>query len=456
MKRSLKFSPKINNSFRPHGKWGDVLIAVIPISWCLNILSNSNFILRLVEWQAESSSLTLRVRGKQWYWVYKIDMHAQESLRRHNIQTGNQHWNVVKRGSASSQLANLQTLNNLEKQGLLDANVGDFMKLRKAAGKLQVSGAWAWYQDSAPRSPFGLKKDSGVPSDIMPQDALAGIVRGSAEQGRTSVEDIVFTWSYGPSCQGWKPAELELVWDYHQTTDKSDLMKRFVISRKPRRPIFKTVPAIHNKPLTVGRGLLSGLLPLEGSNTLHKWNFNYTGARYVNGSIEQVQPNWTAQKLAAQNYFFIIKQKRFFYKSPVATDQIIFNQSAFFGQNDAGMFTKKEMKFLYQNNIYNKRLLRTSRILVLPTRTNITVITNSFDVIHSWFVPGLGFKLDCVPGRSTHHTLHIINSGFYYGQCAEICGRYHHHMPIRICAMPFTHFMFWWDNRVVPAFRQRK
>jgi len=51
--------------------------------------------------------------------------------------------------------------------------------------------------------------------------------------------------------------------------------------------------------------------------------------------------------------------------------------------------------------------------------------------------------MDCVPGRSTHHTFYVDNAGFYYGQCAEICGRYHHHMPIRVCALPFEHFLIW-------------
>ncbi len=90
------------------------------------------------------------------------------------------------------------------------------------------------------------------------------------------------------------------------------------------------------------------------------------------------------------------------------------------------------------------RLLRTKRILVLPAHVNITVITNSYDVVHSWHIPGLGLKMDCLPGRATHHTLYIDNVGLYFGQCAEICGRYHHHMPIRLCALPFEHFLVWW------------
>ena len=71
--RTLKFRPKIVSSFRPHGKWGDLIICLIPVSWCANILINSNFLLKLLEWQAESSLFTIRIRGKQWYWVYKFD-----------------------------------------------------------------------------------------------------------------------------------------------------------------------------------------------------------------------------------------------------------------------------------------------------------------------------------------------------------------------------------------------
>jgi heme/copper-type cytochrome/quinol oxidase subunit 2 len=98
----------------------------------------------------------------------------------------------------------------------------------------------------------------------------------------------------------------------------------------------------------------------------------------------------------------------------------------------------------------SRRLLRTQRTLVLPAQVNLTLVTNSYDVIHSWFLPALGLKMDCVPGRSTHHTFYIDNLGFFYGQCAEICGRYHHHMPIRLCLLPFEHFFVWWQHFGLP------
>lgn len=102
------------------------------------------------------------------------------------------------------------------------------------------------------------------------------------------------------------------------------------------------------------------------------------------------------------------------------------------------------LKNTYVDIVYptKKRLLWVNKQIVLPTGTPITIITNSYDVIHSWFLPGLGLKMDCVPGRSTHHTIFIEKPGYYYGQCAEVCGRRHHHMPIKILAVPFTHFLY--------------
>ena len=72
--RTLKMHPKIVTSYRPHGKWGDFLACTIPAVWCVNILTNSNFILRLTEWQNESSLFNVRIHGRQWYWVYKMDL----------------------------------------------------------------------------------------------------------------------------------------------------------------------------------------------------------------------------------------------------------------------------------------------------------------------------------------------------------------------------------------------
>jgi len=34
----------------------------------------------MIEWQTESNVFTLRVRGKQWYWVYKFEVKNYQLL----------------------------------------------------------------------------------------------------------------------------------------------------------------------------------------------------------------------------------------------------------------------------------------------------------------------------------------------------------------------------------------
>ncbi len=92
--RNLKMRPKISTSFRPHGRWGDFLAGVIPAIWCLNILANSNFILRLVEWQNESSLFTVRIRARQWYWVYKFELKNFTDILSAPKNVGNNRWSV--------------------------------------------------------------------------------------------------------------------------------------------------------------------------------------------------------------------------------------------------------------------------------------------------------------------------------------------------------------------------
>ena len=53
------------------------------------------------------------------------------------------------------------------------------------------------------------------------------------------------------------------------------------------------------------------------------------------------------------------------------------------------------------------------------------------DVIHSFWVPSLGGKLDMIPGRTTRLRLTAERPGIYRGQCAEYCGGPHALMALR-------------------------
>jgi len=362
--RLLKFSPKMTTSQKSHGKWGDFIICFVPITWCVNILSNSNFILRMLEWQTESSLFTIRVRGRQWYWVYKIEI--KDILKSINVakNVGNNYWDLFNNNSTEDLSFNLNLLQ-------LKKHNEDFLKT---------------YQ--------------------------------------TKLIDLQLKTN-------------KLNYDF-QLTDNQTIN----IMHSTYNPNKRTFRA-HNYTLP-------NTLKLSINDTLNsKW-----------------QNTEVLSKDTPDNLYFVLKQKRF---APVAkrVDSIVIksiekhlnlinNEVLTLKEQNSQTWRWSTKRLKYKATdiaaTYNRRLLRTKRVLVLPSNINLTVITNSFDVVHSWYIPGLGIKLDCIPGRSTHHTLFIDHAGFYYGQCAEICGRYHHHMPIRICALPYEHFMIWWYHYGLPYF----
>lgn len=83
------------------------------------------------------------------------------------------------------------------------------------------------------------------------------------------------------------------------------------------------------------------------------------------------------------------------------------------------------------------------RPLVLPTGQTVRLQIAADDVIHSWWVPELGFKRDAIPGFINLMDIAIDKPGLYRGQCAELCGTGHAYMPIVVQAIAATEFQTW-------------
>ena len=81
--------------------------------------------------------------------------------------------------------------------------------------------------------------------------------------------------------------------------------------------------------------------------------------------------------------------------------------------------------------------------MVVPVGVPIRLQTTGADVIHSFAVPSLWYKLDAVPGRINEKVLFIKEPGVYYGQCSELCGARHGYMPIVVEALPMAQFEAW-------------
>ncbi|MEJ2457954.1 MAG: cytochrome c oxidase subunit II [Novosphingobium sp.] len=81
--------------------------------------------------------------------------------------------------------------------------------------------------------------------------------------------------------------------------------------------------------------------------------------------------------------------------------------------------------------------------MVVPAGEPIRLQVTASDVIHSFAVPSLWFKLDAVPGRINEKVLMIDKPGVYYGQCSELCGAKHGYMPIAVEALPRDKYDAW-------------
>ncbi len=87
--------------------------------------------------------------------------------------------------------------------------------------------------------------------------------------------------------------------------------------------------------------------------------------------------------------------------------------------------------------------LAVDKRMVVPAGVPIRIQTIGADVIHSFAVPSLWFKLDAVPGRLNEKVMFIKEPGVYYGQCMELCGARHGYMPIAVEALPKDEFEHW-------------
>lgn len=69
------------------------------------------------------------------------------------------------------------------------------------------------------------------------------------------------------------------------------------------------------------------------------------------------------------------------------------------------------------------------RPLVIPARRKVRLLVTSADVVHAFWVPGLGIRVDAVPGVVRTVWVIPVAPGTYRGQCAAFCGARHAFMP---------------------------
>lgn len=421
--RTLKFRPKLMTSMRPHGKWGDLLICLIPLSWCINILINSTFLLKMIEWQTENSLFTVRIRGRQWYWVYKLDLKDFADIISANKNVG--HNRIY-----------YPSFGNLEK---LDDYL-HIVSLRGANKWLKKYWSTQIYQqdkfDNYSLVSF-LNKDESFLNNNTNIGGVKAMYSNTYDfyvDFFKLYENVYFNKSKKNNFVLFNDFDESLRWTKRASGTNAPL--KFI-----KLPINNFFIENIDESANLIRVRYNTHNTIKHKNVPNTNYYTFKQKRYKHRN-----------KVLDTVRYFRDEQGEFTKAERSRTRPYLLNNSVILNEykNDLS----KTLRLLQKNKKHDeffsvglyKRLLRTRRTLVIPAHVNITAITNSYDVVHSWFIPGLGLKLDCIPGRATHHTFYVDNVGFYYGQCAEICGRYHHHMPIKVCALPFEHFVIWWQS----------
>lgn len=495
--RVLKFRPRIVSSFRPHGKWGDLLVCLIPVSWCVNIIINSSFILKMIEWQNESSLFTIRIRGRQWYWVYKYELKAFTDILSAPKNIGNNHWQVSTPGDLKTADDYLHIL-QLRSQNKWIKNYWNDVLVRNAkVKKNNVVSSQEKFKLS-----FSKLNDSIFFLDKLQQNVQSGdfnLEFNSSYLNNFNNQKLIFD----SNINFFVRLKLNKSnWDKLNNSDLLENSNSYNNLSTNDYFFFKNFGFFAKKQSSLLSSKFWGEIFDNNLNSVNRFSDFIENTRFVKRSYGNVNPirvikntfneeissdNLTLfrfrfnsndinlkNKITPGNIYLTLKQKKYKIQknirpktksiiselgdtkkvkktwTPVLVNNSIFDDNTENATQQYRMIKKNRKRQEVFSVALNRRLLRTKKTLVVPAHVNITAITNSYDVVHSWFIPGLGLKIDCIPGRSTHHTFFVDNVGFYYGQCAEICGRYHHHMPVRLCALPFEHFLVWWNTFGLP------
>ena len=109
-------------------------------------------------------------------------------------------------------------------------------------------------------------------------------------------------------------------------------------------------------------------------------------------------------------------------------------------------------KFEYPTELINGAgPLVTANELVIPAGVPVRINLRTVDVIHSFWVPKLGGKVDMIPNRANFLWLQADKAGYYWGQCAEYCGDSHAYMRFRVIALEKKAFAEWRDAQMQGA-----
>jgi cytochrome c oxidase subunit II len=95
--------------------------------------------------------------------------------------------------------------------------------------------------------------------------------------------------------------------------------------------------------------------------------------------------------------------------------------------------------------------VRTAFEIHIPVGRAVEIRLKSPDVIHSFWAPSIGPKIDVIPGKNTAVVLRADREGEFLGICSEYCGAQHANMRFLVIAEREERFQAWLSEMRKPA-----
>lgn len=92
----------------------------------------------------------------------------------------------------------------------------------------------------------------------------------------------------------------------------------------------------------------------------------------------------------------------------------------------------------------------TANEIHIPAGRRLLARVDAADVIHDFWAPQLGRKIDAIPGREGYLWLEADTPGVYQGTCSEFCGMQHAGMHFQVIAEPEGDFHAWLVRQAAP------
>ena len=107
-------------------------------------------------------------------------------------------------------------------------------------------------------------------------------------------------------------------------------------------------------------------------------------------------------------------------------------------------------EFAYLNDDPSKTFVTANEIHI-PVGKPVRFALKGEDVIHTFWVPSLGGKIQLIPGQTNLTWLEADRPGVYRGQCSQYCGQQHAHMILAVFADPPAAFEAWREAQLRAA-----